>query len=237
MIKQAVGPISRCFDTRGYGSRVARSLSSGAHSRDPLACPGRPENQTRHDLPAALLRPSRALSPSLESRGRRECRGDQTHPQPRVRKEKAHELVTTGAPNDPAFPARMVLTVSFVLARRPGLVVSVPGATLTRRHQVDISVGYQAHTTSPSAPGRVRLRAASVHRIPLPTSVTIAKRPSCGGGTRGKMLLICPTPQANASATDLPDEAGQELAVRLVAGSMVRPEACGMSKSRLKRSG
>jgi len=29
--------------------------------------------------------------------------------------KKAHELVTTGQPNDPAFPARLVLTVSFVL--------------------------------------------------------------------------------------------------------------------------
>jgi hypothetical protein len=32
-----------------------------------------------------------------------------------VRSKKAHELVTTGSPNIPAFPARMVLTVSFVL--------------------------------------------------------------------------------------------------------------------------
>jgi hypothetical protein len=35
-------------------------------------------------------------------------------------------------------------------------------------------------------------RAARVHRIPLPTSVTIAKRPSCGGGTvrRNHIFLI-----------------------------------------------
>src|SRR6185312_5817194 len=30
-----------------------------------------------------------------------------------------------------------------------------------------------------------------VHRIPLPTSVTIAIRPSCGGGTARTIRLIC----------------------------------------------
>ena len=48
--------------------------------------------------------------------------GDQPHPQPHAQNRKAHELVTTGAPNDPAFPARTVLTVSFVLAPETGLV-------------------------------------------------------------------------------------------------------------------
>jgi hypothetical protein len=28
------------------------------------------------------------------------------HPQPRVQSKKAHELVTTGSPNIPAFPAQ-----------------------------------------------------------------------------------------------------------------------------------
>src|ERR1700746_567669 len=48
--------------------------------------------------------------------------------------------------------------------------------------------GGQDHTISPSARALVVLRKdcaqiTRVHRIPLPTSVTIAKRPSCGGGT------------------------------------------------------
>jgi hypothetical protein len=38
--------------------------------------------------------------------------------------------------------------------------------------------GRQDHATSPSASARFVKRAISVHRIPLPTSVTIAKRPS-----------------------------------------------------------
>jgi hypothetical protein len=42
-----------------------------------------------------------------------------------VSKNKRHELVTTGPPNDPAFPARLVLTASFVLSPATGLFVTV----------------------------------------------------------------------------------------------------------------
>jgi len=49
--------------------------------------------------------------------------------------------------------------------------------------------GHQDHTTSPCAAGcssarDTRAATATPHRIPRPTSVTIAKRPSCGHGTR-----------------------------------------------------
>src|ERR1700722_7175877 len=43
----------------------------------------------------------------------------------------------------------------------------------------------QNHTTSPSALASLVLRRYRVHRIPLPTSVTTAKRPSCGNRTAG----------------------------------------------------
>src|ERR1700693_695829 len=43
--------------------------------------------------------------------------------------------------------------------------------------------GRQDHTPSPSAPVSLVLRHCRVHRIPLPTSVTTAKRPSCRSGT------------------------------------------------------
>jgi hypothetical protein len=70
----------------------------------------------------------------------------------------------------------MVLTVSFVLSPVTGLVC--------HRHQRIIAAnltpasGCQDHTTSPSAISAVRLRPHRVHRIPQPTFVTIAKRPS-----------------------------------------------------------
>src|ERR1700733_13089349 len=42
--------------------------------------------------------------------------------------------------------------------------------------------GCQDHTASPSARNVIRLLTCRVHRIPHPTSVTIAIRPSCGTG-------------------------------------------------------
>jgi hypothetical protein len=45
--------------------------------------------------------------------------------------------------------------------------------------------GRQDHTTSPSTSRAVRQKRIGVHRIPHPTSVTIAKRPSFGTGQRG----------------------------------------------------
>src|ERR1700685_4259248 len=41
-----------------------------------------------------------------------------------------------------------------------------------------------------------RLRTSRVHRIPRPTSVTIAIRPSFRARDAGKMLVICPTTKA-----------------------------------------
>jgi hypothetical protein len=48
----------------------------------------------------------------------------------------------------------------------------------------------QDHTALPSAPAPLVLRRQNVHRIPRPTSVTIAIRPSCGGGTARTLRLI-----------------------------------------------
>src|SRR5204863_2246004 len=77
----------------------------------------------------------------------------------------------------------MVLTVSFVLSPVIGLCChrrlrdETQNLTPASRHQ--------DHTTSPSASRTVRQRCLRVHRIPCPTSVTIAIRPSCGTGWRG----------------------------------------------------
>src|SRR3954451_17567402 len=68
---------------------------------------------------AARMRPSCARRFAREGRG--ECRVP-THPQPRMQSKKAYELVTTGRPDDPAFPHAMVLTVSFVISPVIGLV-------------------------------------------------------------------------------------------------------------------
>jgi hypothetical protein len=69
----------------------------------------------------------------------------------------------------------------------PGLLATVAVGVVTR--QLDLSVGGQDHAILPS-PRIARLATQSGHRIPHPTSVTIAKRPFWvrDGGT---MLLIC----------------------------------------------
>jgi hypothetical protein len=64
---------------------------------------------------------------------------------------------------------------------------------------------HQDHTTSPSAIAAFVSCAVRVHRIPHPTFVTTAKRPSCGRGTRESMPVICPTAQLYAPATNWHD--------------------------------
>src|SRR5215470_13050615 len=72
-----------------------------------------------------------------------------------------------------------------------GLLRALPGVhdllvTVVRRSSpatLASAKGCQDHTTSPSATSAFVARADCVHRIPRPTLVTIAKRPSCGGGT------------------------------------------------------
>jgi hypothetical protein len=86
----------------------------------------------------------------------------------------------------------MVLTASFALS----LVSRACCHHRLRDHRLTglISAsGYQDHTTLPSAVGAFVCRTKSVHRIPHPTFVTIAKRPSYRGGT------------AQACRDDLPD--------------------------------
>jgi len=72
----------------------------------------------------------------------------------------------------------MVLTVSFVLSPVTGLIVTV--AALKLQRDLTPAPGRQDHTTSPSAICAVRQKRIRVHRIPRPTSVTIAIRPSHG---------------------------------------------------------
>ena len=110
---------------------------------------------------------------------------DLTHGPPATKKQAA---VTTGRAGSTGIPCAMVY----------GLYRALPGdhrlvATVVRR-TVPATLApaseRQDHTTLPSAGKSTRLVNCRVHRIPLPTSVTIAIRPSCGGGTMWMLLLI-----------------------------------------------
>jgi hypothetical protein len=134
--------------------------------------------------------PSREQSVGLEKRGRGECRARRAHPQPRMPDEKSIRVST---PRLRRFTrhsrTRMVLTVSFGLS--PGTGLSCPrrlrGCASQAWHQ-----RRDAGTTRLRRPRSTLFvfQRTRVHRIPLPTSVTIAKRPSCGNGTAGDMDVI-----------------------------------------------
>jgi hypothetical protein len=79
----------------------------------------------------------------------------------------------------------MVLTAYFVLPGEPGFLVTIASAMRKHCRQLDISVGISGPHDFAVRLARVRLARQSVHRIPHPTFVTIAKRPSCEGGTAG----------------------------------------------------
>jgi hypothetical protein len=112
--------------------------------------------------------------------------------------KKAHELVTTGSTESSGSPCAMVLTVSFGLSSVTGLfchrrLADVRPGYPVGRDQLHESLtpasGRQDHTTSPSASARFVNRAARVHRISYPTTVTIAIRPSMGRDARHKPLI------------------------------------------------
>jgi hypothetical protein len=84
----------------------------------------------------------------------------------------------------------MVLTVSFVLSPVTGLSCHRRSHELLRENLTPAS-GRQDHTTSPSAKSALVFSTIGVHRIPLLTSVTIAKRPSFRSGTKWQLPLFC----------------------------------------------
>src|SRR6202022_301840 len=113
-------------------------------------------------------------------RGRREYR---VHAAPAVscatvHKTNAHEH--TGSAEAIRHALRNGLRLISRSPRRSGFLVTVAGGVLTAN--LTPASRRQDHTTSPSAFVPFVNGTISVHRIPRPTSVTIAKRPSFGTG-------------------------------------------------------
>src|SRR5258706_14284174 len=88
----------------------------------------------------------------------------------------------------------MVLTVSFVLSPVIGFLVTV----ISRFFSQDLTPASrrQDHTTSPSASQRPRQKRRPRPPHPVPTSVTIAKRPSVWDGMARLLNLIWGKPEA-----------------------------------------
>jgi hypothetical protein len=110
-------------------------------------------------------------------------------PQPCVRNKKAHKHShhghTGGTRHSPRNGFNGFLRA---LPGESGFLATVIGGHL---HQLDASVEASGpHDFAVRLMAPLVLLRQSVHRIPLPTSVTIAKRPSSGGGTAGDIWLI-----------------------------------------------
>jgi hypothetical protein len=89
--------------------------------------------------------------------------------------KKHTSLVTTVTPESPGIPRAMVLTVSFVLSPVTGLFCHRHRAVA---RQLDASVGASGPHDFAVRVSAARPACRRVHRMPPPTSVTIAKRPS-----------------------------------------------------------
>jgi hypothetical protein len=121
-----------------------------------------------------------------EIRGRRECRAHAAPAASRAKSKKHTSVVTTVTPETPGIPRAMVLTVSFVLSRVTGLVCHPRRRSCL--HRLDSSVGASGpHDFAVRETSALVSSAICVHRIPRPTSVTIAKRPSEGAGPNGNI--------------------------------------------------
>ena len=86
------------------------------------------------------------------------------HPQSRVQNKKAHEVVTTGSPEQPGIPRAMVLTVSFVISPVIGLFCHRRWQVTTS--QLDASVEASGPHDFAVRISNVRQRCLRVHRIP-----------------------------------------------------------------------
>src|SRR3954452_5506033 len=95
-----------------------------------------------------------------EKRGRRECRVRAAPAVSRAKNKKAHEVVTTGSPEQPGIPRAMVLTVSFVISpviglcchrRLANMADPRPVGPTSPPQNLTPASRRQDHTTSPSA--------------------------------------------------------------------------------------
>jgi hypothetical protein len=140
----------------------------------------------KHSHPRRASRPSFArkfIRAKQEGAGKAGCR---PHPWSACRKKARGR--TTGTGGSSGLPCAMALRL---IRDLPGDHAWLPPSS-ARRVSVFANLTpaseRQDHTTSPSAPpplvSQTLRPALCVHRIPCPTSVTIAKRPSGGPGQR-----------------------------------------------------
>src|SRR3989440_10922903 len=118
--------------------------------------------------------PSLALAITLKEKGAGKA-GCSPHPQPRTQTKKRTSVVATGSPKQSDLPCAMVYGLFRAL---PGDRAFLPPSPADRSTDLTPASGRQDDTALPSAMSSLVLRRHRVHRIPHPTFVTTAKRPS-----------------------------------------------------------
>ena len=129
------------------------------------------------DLAAGFARGLACSFRPLEYRGRRECRAPDAPAAACVLVESTRVSHHGHTGNTRHSPRNGFNGFLRALPGDRAFLPPSPAENLLPRNLTPAS-GRQDHTTSPSADQRIRQSAISVHRIPRPTSVTIAKRPS-----------------------------------------------------------
>jgi hypothetical protein len=123
----------------------------------------------------------------------------------RAKSKKHTSVVTTGSPERAGIPcANGFNGLLRALPGEPGLLSPSP-AQCEHCGWLDISVGISGPHDFAVRFTRIRLVPASVHRIPHPTSVTIAIRPSYRGGTALILPVIWAHGQRPATAANWHD--------------------------------
>jgi hypothetical protein len=98
-------------------------------------------------------------------------------------------------PDQPAFPARWFTAYS-ALSSGTGLPCPRRLRDAGHHRTLDLSIGRPGPHAFTVRTDHVRLTCRHVHRIPAPRVVTIGRNvPLHRGRMRGKVVLICPTPQ------------------------------------------
>jgi hypothetical protein len=162
-------------DREGCGRRVSLARSSSGRTSNSTSRSSSTQAPTFSRLHS---RPSLENPRPLERRGRRECRALRRTRSLACEMKKHTSKSTTGSPVAPAFPARRFYGFLRALLGDRALL---PPSQATMQNIVARLIsasGYQDHTTSPSAASPLVSWRYRVHRIPCPTFVTTAKRPS-----------------------------------------------------------
>jgi hypothetical protein len=96
------------------------------------------------------------------------------------------------------------------LPGEPGFLVTIPSATRKRCRRVDASIGASGpHDFTVRSPHHSSVDVAGVHRIPRPTSVTIAIRPSPRAQDAGRNARDLPDATRKSGCDELARRANQ----------------------------